>query len=1013
MANDNYKVVLKSRFAGKIPVTVYRSERTGLHIALAQTKGPAVSCQINFATETETDDGLPHTLEHLVFMGSKSFPFKGGLDLLSLNAMAVDGTNAFTAQDHTGYTVKTMGAQGMQQFVHIYCDHLLNPLLTPQNYKTEVYHITPEGIDAGVVYSEMQEHENMLECIVHRQRLAAIFPENPCFRVETGGRLKEIRELCSLERVRNYHQRYYHLKNMWIYLCGAVNPEEMFKTIDKIDAAPENAPPAEFTRPFSNCRIPDIKHDRSKPFVVKGPADQEDEGVVEIGFLGRSASDSEWLTAVEILGSYLTKTTSAPLQKEMVLAADPYCESVYMGMDVLPRVEVSFDFSGVPVEKLDQIQERFFKIIREHTTADKLDLERLRYIIERKIKKLYSKLESSVASTVFDRLAQFQLYADSHTNQKHFDSVMNPIPTLEKLLEKPIEFWAEICQELFKDNCAVVIGKADPKMAEDLNKAEEKRLKELAENLDKYGCHVLEKDAEEENKVPILSAVERSKTLQKFDLFNVNSTVLLPRTIESSKVEKDWTKQANEKVAINELPFTAVIHDVDSNFVRTLFMFDLKHVPLKLRKYLMVFTDLLFSSPAIVDGQQLTDKQVADLFTKEVMDKSCDMGFLQNYLHFFHLYLEMPSDEFHLLPKWTEIILNNTIFERKKVLSIVKNLASGASSSKRDGFTMCQNIMHSLNNVKEHESRWHEDVVLEKFHRDLAKTLEKNTPEAQSVIDDLNELRREILKAPLNAHLICDPRKLDAKKKIDSKSWEFLDPTLRKESPAAKIQFDREEDVARFKIWTPAQQVIKVDSSDSSYFMQRVLCEHNYGSAEHVALVLWSNYLSMMEGVLWKEVRGNGFAYGANLYISPDHQSMTLNLYRCSRIVEAYEASKAAVLKVFDENLIDSELYESAKRGCVSNIMSKYESLKSTATLTAFNDMRGLKMEDIESLTHKVWDADMNASFELAKPFIRKLFDDSHCLRAIACPSNKLEEVKNVFPDIKTITVTDLQYTPE
>jgi Zn-dependent M16 (insulinase) family peptidase len=28
------------------------------------------------ATEAHDDDGLPHTLEHLVFMGSEDFPYK-------------------------------------------------------------------------------------------------------------------------------------------------------------------------------------------------------------------------------------------------------------------------------------------------------------------------------------------------------------------------------------------------------------------------------------------------------------------------------------------------------------------------------------------------------------------------------------------------------------------------------------------------------------------------------------------------------------------------------------------------------------------------------------------------------------------------------------------------------------------------------------------------------------------------------------------------------------------------
>lgn len=67
---NNYELVLKSKYLGKIPVDVYRSRRTGLHVALSNAPGPVVNCHLVLATEAETDDGLPHTLEHLVFMGS-------------------------------------------------------------------------------------------------------------------------------------------------------------------------------------------------------------------------------------------------------------------------------------------------------------------------------------------------------------------------------------------------------------------------------------------------------------------------------------------------------------------------------------------------------------------------------------------------------------------------------------------------------------------------------------------------------------------------------------------------------------------------------------------------------------------------------------------------------------------------------------------------------------------------------------------------------------------------------
>jgi len=39
--------------------------------------GPIVHWHIALATETHDEAGLPHTLEHLVFLGSEQYPYKG------------------------------------------------------------------------------------------------------------------------------------------------------------------------------------------------------------------------------------------------------------------------------------------------------------------------------------------------------------------------------------------------------------------------------------------------------------------------------------------------------------------------------------------------------------------------------------------------------------------------------------------------------------------------------------------------------------------------------------------------------------------------------------------------------------------------------------------------------------------------------------------------------------------------------------------------------------------------
>lgn len=216
-------------------------------------------------------------------------------------------------------------------------------------------------------------------------------PSCPSLACDSGGRMKEVRELCSLKRVQDYHKKYYHLKNMWILLSGAINKENMLKNIDILDADPENKPPETFDRPFISIKVPDITRHRSDPITVHGPCESE-EGVIEIGFLGRSASDLEFLSAMQILSYYLTTTSSAPLKRALVLIPDPYCDSVSISREELPRSKIYAAFSGVPVEKLEQLPNKFFEVLRESTSVDNLDISRMRNIIDFKIKKLYSKV---------------------------------------------------------------------------------------------------------------------------------------------------------------------------------------------------------------------------------------------------------------------------------------------------------------------------------------------------------------------------------------------------------------------------------------------------------------------------------------------------------------------------------------------------------------------------------------------------------------------------------------------
>ena len=70
-------------------------------------------------------------------MGSEKYPFKGIIDHLANRGFS-NGTNAWTSDDFTCYTVETAGSQGFLQILPIYVDHILFPTLKDSAYVTEV-----------------------------------------------------------------------------------------------------------------------------------------------------------------------------------------------------------------------------------------------------------------------------------------------------------------------------------------------------------------------------------------------------------------------------------------------------------------------------------------------------------------------------------------------------------------------------------------------------------------------------------------------------------------------------------------------------------------------------------------------------------------------------------------------------------------------------------------------------------------------------------------------------------
>jgi Zn-dependent M16 (insulinase) family peptidase len=231
---QHWELETKINLSGVLPVYKYKSKRTGLTVALAQADSPIVNGYFCLATEAWNGDGLPHTLEHLIFLGSEDYPYKEVLDLMANRCLA-DRTNAWTDTDHTCYTVYTAGSNGFLNILPVYLDHIFHPLLREEDFMTEVHHINGDGDDAGVVYSEMQGVEHKPSNIIYFDLIKQIYPGNSSYTVQTGGKLKSLRESTTIEKVRAYHKKYYRPENTYLTITGGIDPAMIFAALDPVE----------------------------------------------------------------------------------------------------------------------------------------------------------------------------------------------------------------------------------------------------------------------------------------------------------------------------------------------------------------------------------------------------------------------------------------------------------------------------------------------------------------------------------------------------------------------------------------------------------------------------------------------------------------------------------------------------------------------------------------------------------------------------------------------------------
>ncbi len=192
---------------------------------------------IGFRTPSIDSTGVAHILEHSVLCGSRKFPLKDPFVELvkgSLNTFL----NAMTYMDKTLYPVASCNDKDFRNLMDVYLDAVLYPrvhqeekIFLQEGWHYELYKAEDELKINGVVYNEMKGAFSSADAVLERAVSKGLFSGH-AYGEESGGDPDCIPSL-SYESFLDFHTRYYHPSNSFIYLYGNMDMAETLDFIDK------------------------------------------------------------------------------------------------------------------------------------------------------------------------------------------------------------------------------------------------------------------------------------------------------------------------------------------------------------------------------------------------------------------------------------------------------------------------------------------------------------------------------------------------------------------------------------------------------------------------------------------------------------------------------------------------------------------------------------------------------------------------------------------------------------
>ncbi|KYH34882.1 peptidase M16C associated [Clostridium tepidiprofundi DSM 19306] len=945
---------------------IFEHEKSGARLFQLQNDDDNKFFSIAFRTPPEDSTGLPHILEHSVLCGSRKFPMKEPfVELLkgSLNTFL----NAMTFPDKTMYPVASRNEKDFFNLMDVYLDAVFYPNLinTPEILMQEGWHYEIEDKNddityKGVVYNEMKGAFSSPEGVLMRKIQESLF-EDTVYSNESGGDPEEIPKLTQ-ERFVEFHKKYYHPSNSYIFLYGDGDLDKQLefindnylKDFDRITVDSE----INYQKPYEKMKTVEEFY----PISIEDS--ENDKTFLSMNFVTGKSTDPEVYFAMEILEYLLLENSAAPLKKALVDAE--------LGKDVFGQFDSSIlqpTFSVIIKNSNEDKSEKFKKVVFETLNKlvedgiDKKLIEACINITEFKLRE--ADLGGYPKGLHYNMCAlDSWLYNGSPFTNLEYDSILNKIKSalttdyFEELIKKYL---------LYNNHSTMLILKPKKGMAEEKDR-------ELKQKLKDYKASLSEKEIEK--------LVEQTLKLKKRQITPDSKedleTIPMVSIDDIDKKAEEIPQQIKEENGVNILYhniFTSGIAYID-------LYFDTSMLKRELIPYINLLSGIL--------GKISTEKSHYSELSNEININTGGIQFTSSafgdvkytdkfYPKFIVKSKVLPNKIPQLMNLLHEIISTSNFDDKKRIKEIIQQMKSREEMKifERGHIVAANRVMSYFS----HAGRYMDELNGLGFYKFITN-LEKNYETmSEEIINNLKEVYNTIFN---KNNLVVS---------ITSEETEYADIIKNLSTMTDKlktIEFNTQEylfDIDR-----------KNEGLLTSGNVQYVAKGYNFkklGYKYDGTMLVLKTIINM--DYLWNKVRVQGGAYGCFMRVTKGG-TIGFSSYRDPNLKET--------LNVYDNTVDYVKNIELSEREMTKYIIGTISELDQPLTPSmkgeraSTNFFRNISQEYLQNERDNV----LNVNVEKLKKFADVIEDivskDYYCVLG---NETKIKENKDIFKELVTV----------